>query len=958
MSSSLDEWQDQLERHFEMLATSRKGSGFGVFALEHGLDEVAIDEISKQLRQQLKQGLYSSRHWLLWVIYMTEHGYQYEGTEYWPSFNQATPCWDRDRHNRVKPWFNKFQQTYQGIVPTGCWADHFSIISRPITHAILPKYFQVQFCRTLYHLRHSLIGLGARARNVGDIGRRLSKNADHTPTRFQEFLQQEELTGRIVLALLDEQSIEGNEPIYPQTLERIVGDLEQVRNAGEWLRETRRYVKDRFIGIAPRPPANGKQKPGDPPSVPQDIHQYDVRAKVYLSHRGGNDWIVWAEVPSFREIASSCEDYHSFLTSTRCRLNGADDFKPGGWLLSGSRKSVLNRWPNPQKPMVQFERSNKHLENLLHTGCRFTHGPMWLYQIGQDGTAREIMGGVVRPDGRYIIVTSEEQSQLRFGMSQLKVNCADIWVYCFVVPADVSTELTEWLGEFNLQVARTIRVWPAGLPGRGWSGEGQSEWLTTESLVLGMVHDHPVDRYVLQLDDKPEEEIEVGKNGNPVFIQLPRLSEGKHNLVVKERRDEALGKVVSAPAAEGFVELRVREPEPWIPGIASHCGLIANLDPCNASLEVLWRNEVDLSVIGPPCRSVTVRIRLTDGKGAELLSKRVGGRFELPLSTEMWREKFGQFLKPEKNAWVYLEAASGELEISAEELGRIFFRFEHDIPPLRWVLNRNQSKITARLVNDTGIEESKPKISFFNMQAPTTECQLSVDAALDGWVIEQPGGLLHARQGGFEDFVVVSCKCTMSDFKDLNIDSDFSQLRNSPILSANTLRLYARWHNARLYGPLINIRWEKIMDKYLSVIYEKLCGLNWAKQEASFNKSPNPSQALETLLQSVEKKPTGFSSELLRECGQPNGSVLCKSEWFAELANKYHVCEDVELCRFAFSLAMDAHQVPDIFGYNLENLINAVRENPTVLRGARFLERAMSLAQSRKIPLHMAVSPK
>ena len=947
MSNSLDEWQDRLERHFEMLAKNREGSGFGVFALEHGLDKVAVDEISKQLRQQLKQGLYSSRYWLLWVIYMTEQGYQYEGAEYWPSFNQATPCWDRDRHNRVKPWFNKFQQAYEGIVPTGRWADHFSIISRPITHAILPKYFQVQFCRMLYHLRHNLIGLGARALNVGDIGRRLSKNADHTPTRFQEFLQQEELTGRIVLALLDEQSIEGNKLIYPQTLERIVGDLEQLRNAGEWLRETKRYVKDRFVGIAPRPPANGKSNSGDAPSVPQDIHQYDVRAKVYLSHRGGNDWIVWAEFPSFKEIASSCEDYRSFIASTRCRLNGADGFKPSGWLLSGNRKSVLKRWPDPQEPMIQFEHSNKHLENLLHTGCRIAHGPIWLYQIGQDGTAREILGGIVRPGGRYIIVTSGEQNQLRFGMNQLKVNCDDIWTYRFEVPACVSAKFTEWLGEFNLQVARTIRVWPAGLPGRGWSGEGQSEWLTTESPVFGMAHDHPVDRYVVQLDDGPEEEIEVGQCGNPVFIRLPRLPKGKHNLVVRERRDKALGKVVSAPVAEGFVELHVKEPEPWIPGIASHCGLIASLDPHDADLEALWRNEVDLSVIGPPCRSVTARIRLTDGKGTGLLSEQVGGRFELPLDSELWQKKLGQFLHLEKNAWAYLEATSGELEISAEELGRITFRFEHDIPPLRWVLNRDQSKITARLVDDTGIEEPKPKISFFNMQTPVTECRLSLDAALDGQTIEQPGGLLHVSQGSFEDFVAVSCKCTMSDFKDLNIDSDFSQLRNSSVLSANTLRLYARWHNARLYGPLINIRWAKIRDEYLSIIYEKLCGLNWAKEEVSFDRSPNSSQALGALLKSVEKRPTGFSSELLREYEQLNGSVLYKSERYAGLAKKYHVCEDVELSKFAFHLAMDAHQVPEIFGCNLEFLINAVRENPTVLRGARFLERAMSLMQNR-----------
>ncbi len=935
MPGSLNEWQAHLEQHFEALAKHRAESGFGIFALEHGLDEAALKEIAVLLRLQLKNNLLLRQHWLLWIIYSTEHGYQYEGDEYWPSFESQTPGWDGRMRYQLAEWFKKFQRTYSGVVPTGRWAEHFRIISRPITHAILPKYLQVQFCRTLYDLRHSLIGLGANAQDTGDIGRRLARDAGHTSTRFQEFLQQEELTGRIVLALLGEQSIGGTEPIYPQTLERIVGDLERVRNAGEWLRETRRYVEDRFTGVAAGLPGrDGANPPGAP--VPKYMHRFDVKAKVYLSHRGGGNWIVWAELPSFKGVASLCADTRSFLKTTRCRLNGASDFKPGGWLLSGSRKGVLKRWPNPRKPMVQFEHPHERIENLLQTGCRIARGPIWLYRIGQDSTAREIVGRTVRPGGRYIIITNEEQEQLRYGMCQLEISCADIWAYRFDVPTDVSAELTEWLVEFGLQVARTIHVWPAGLPGRGWNGEGQSEWLTTETPVFGMAHDHPVDGYVLQLDGEFEKEIEAGQCGSPVFVRLSRLPEGKHILTVKARRGAGLDEVVSTPAAEGHVELCVREPEPWIPDVASHCGLIASLDPHDADLEVLWRNEVNLSVIGPPSRSVTAHIRLTDRRGAELLSKRVGGHFELPLRSETWREKFSQILRQEKNAWVYLEAASGELEISAEELGRISFRFEHDIPPLRWILNRNQNNIVARLVDDTGIEESEPEVSYFNMMAPAMERRNSPDAALAGHAVEMPGGLLHARQGDFEDFVAVSCKCILSDFKDLKIDSDFSQLRSRSVLSANDLRLYARWHNARLYGPLINDRWKKIRDEYLSIIYEKLCGLNWAKAEASFHKSPDLLQALETLLQLVEKGSTGFSSKLLRECEQSNGCVRHKSGWYEELAKKYRVCEDAGLSEFAFSLAMDAHQVPEKFGSNLGNLVDAVRENPAVLRGARF----------------------
>ena len=39
MQTPLDQWQERLERHFEDLARKRAGSGFPIFALEHGLND-------------------------------------------------------------------------------------------------------------------------------------------------------------------------------------------------------------------------------------------------------------------------------------------------------------------------------------------------------------------------------------------------------------------------------------------------------------------------------------------------------------------------------------------------------------------------------------------------------------------------------------------------------------------------------------------------------------------------------------------------------------------------------------------------------------------------------------------------------------------------------------------------------------------------------------------------------
>ncbi len=165
MPTSLEEWQKRLERHFSELASARLGSGLPLFALEHGLTDEELRDISDLLRMQLADGWKIGRYWLPWVVYATEFGYDYDGGEYWPSFEERTPLWwqpiTSTRRNQLRSWFSRFQSTYHGVKPTGQWAEQFSIIAWPVTHAILPRYLQRQFARALYDLRYQLAHLDA-----------------------------------------------------------------------------------------------------------------------------------------------------------------------------------------------------------------------------------------------------------------------------------------------------------------------------------------------------------------------------------------------------------------------------------------------------------------------------------------------------------------------------------------------------------------------------------------------------------------------------------------------------------------------------------------------------------------------------------------------------------------------------------------------------------------------------
>ena len=241
-------------------------------------------------------------------------------------------------------------------------------------------------------------------------------------------------------------------------------------------------------------------------------------------------------------------------------------------------------------------------------------------------------------------------------------------------------------------------MWPAGLPGRGWDGEGNGEWLTTESPCFGIMHDHPVGTYVFRLNNGTEAEIEAGDPGQPVFVRLAPLPAGIHNLTVSAATP------VSELDATGFMELHVREPDPWHPGASSLACVVPTLDPPDPDLDLFWRNAVDLSVVGPAGRTVNCTVSLVDKRGNEILAKRVGSPMELPVDPATWRQHFKRFLGDERHAWSYLEAASGFLEIEEEELGRYAFMFEHKVRPLRWVLRRDRGSIVLKLIDESDEE--------------------------------------------------------------------------------------------------------------------------------------------------------------------------------------------------------------------------------------------------------------
>jgi len=807
---------------------------------------------------------------------------------------------------------------------------------------------QQQFARTLYDLRFTLAWLTTIEPAV--IGRLIANNVYYASTRFEQFLQQEELVGRIVLALLHQDVREGEEPLLPATLDRIVTDLERMRHARGWLRETSRVVADRFKGlgrgIALRSPSEGEAST----VRQQQEHRPDIRPDLRLRYVGDGHWTLVIDIPNFKGIAALNPDIRQFLRQTRSRLNGDDVRRPAGWVLSGNRRAVLKTWPDASTPLIQFEASNGAVEHLLESECRMSLGPIWLFRVGRDGLAREITSRLVRPGYDYILASHDRFEDLQEGMTPCEIDCADIRAIRVSVPSDVSGAYAQWLRMRNLELARTIRVWPAGLSGRHWDGEGRCECLTTEKPCFGIVPDHPVDSYLVTLDDGAVMAFHARAPGQPTFIQLPQLAAGTHHLNVKAHRSADLDQQEVPPAHEGFLELRVREPEPWIPGTASHVGLVVTCNPHDANLDVFWENELNLTVFGPEGRQVIPYVSLEDAKGEEIYSAQVCPPMDLPIKPEIWKRRFLEYLRREKADWRYLEAASGLLTIEGQELGRFILRFDHEALPVRWALHHRGEAVSLRLVDDTGLEATEPKCRVFSMETPTCMERLEAENALEGFDVHSPGALFVAQNGRFWDAVVVSAGLSGSGLAGLGVQPVYARIADKPKSIIKHMKILRFWTCARLAGALANARRSQVVDGLLTRLYGALAGRDWGRAEADLVGSDDRERSFDHL-QSMFDYRRGFPAVLRREAAEVKGNRLAIAEWYGQIAERYGVCSDQALCTLAIDIASRPHDVPRLYRKALPSQLKRIMAEPLLLRGARLVALTNACAISDRTEL-------
>jgi hypothetical protein len=795
----------------------------------------------------------------------------------------------------------------------------------------LPKYLQHQFARAIYQNRFRLASLGAL--DPQTMGRLLAAYTDDPSTRFQQFLEQEELTGRILLGLLGAEANDSSGPIYPATLKRIVADLDAVRATRAWLKDVRTVVA-KFKGIGQGTGLPSSRTESETRDRRTDANaKLDIQPRLFLRHSGDGKWAVAMAIPNLSPVAALKPELGATLRASRTKVAGGTDIKPAGWVLSSNRVAIVKSWPERGAPLLQFERSHPALDALVKSDFAMPSESTWLFRVGPDGIARQISSRTVRPGTDYLLLASSPAPSVDGLSTSCVIECAGISGCRLSLPSSLSGEHMKLLANAGLQVAKTISVWPAGLPCRGWDGEGQSEWLTTEEPCLGLVHDHPVSTFLIRLNGTTQGVVNAPAPGVPTFIRLHRLQAGRHRLSVTAQRQGSIADIGQKSPTDGFLDLVVREPEPWVPGVSAHSGLIVTVDPHDADLEDFWTGKADISVIGPESHQVTCELVLERPNGEEIFSHQIAANMPLPLTPEAWSKKFESFVEREEaKTWRYPEASVGRLHIQAAELGEYVLQFHRDVKPLRWITRRKGGKVLLKLADDTGLEQPA-KCESFSMMRPVVAVPGDAAKLQAEFEIEPPGALYVARNGSHTDAVIVSYPVTGDGLKGLGVRPTFEDVANGSVSLKNAIIALDLWSNAHLAGPLAEIRRKQVTREMANAIFERICGKHWANAERSFHEHSQTSSTVDALQHKVCDL-GGFGAVIKRDYAKFLNAGA--TDWYAELCKRYNVCKNRALCDFAIRLAFEPQKLFRIYGAKLDEFAKEAASNPAVIRGARF----------------------
>lgn len=916
----------QLDVHFAALKTARASltDPAPVYALEHGLSSVDLDALGVAVRHVVAAGFgyrWWRESWLPFAVYAAESGYDYEGNEFWQSFEASTPGWAvHGNRDRIRYWFMRFAVDYGGALPEGAFARNFPIIAWPITHAVLPVYLQRYLAQLLYEFR---MGLTTELlQEPEELGRQLAARAWDTTERFRIFCQNTSLLGQLAVALL---SGEGEDSPYllPSTLHRLVEGMEKERQAKFWLQSARHSATQaRTRGFfAPSPPKTGSPVRSRLPN-PTDPR--------LLLRAGEAGWRVFALMPDLRSLSRRLPHVFEELRTKRARVEGADQtMLAPGRLTSLGQEVRLTRWPTLSIPFVQIEDGDPAVNSLIRDQVQVARGPFWLFKRRDGGNAVEIKSKVAHPGESYVVVYQEPW--LQPGVPWLQASNLDATGAQAVrmdVPNPISEEESAALVAAGISVATDVFVRPVGFPASAWDGEGSVEWLVGEPGIVGVhVQEVPAD-YTLTLDSLrytrpwPAGELDL-------YLCMEDMAIGAHELIVEltSAQDRAI--------SSGSLVVTVRDPQVQSEGAEVGEGIRLLASPSRPTMSELWAPEA-ITVAGP--EGLKADLSATLRSATDKIIGKVQQQVTLPLLEKDWAGVAKKIRGDDRFTRNFDQAESVEISVSRSGVGYAQLKADRGFQPLRWTLTRDRDTNKARLIDRT--DSGSTRVELYRVEHPTAAISCEADADVE---IPATGGLLRAiaTQGIDSEAIVLLPTRPTELFGKVVVPEVYAGSRDLEGLG-RLAKAYQWWANADLPGDFFAQRQrDEVLEAITRSLVSNVAGARWGAVERDAARARDPLDIIDDMQKAVGESED--QKQLARTIGlnlyawlDPAALLVGFATTIAGTLLSSGITSHDSAPRFLLTLAGRSGQIMQWPDDESRFLLKQALDTPLLLRAARF----------------------
>lgn len=838
---NLEQWHQKLRNHFMDLrgARTQEAHELPVFALEHNLRPDERHSLEQTIHEELRTGNLSTEYWLPYIVYAAEIGYTYTGEDYWPTFESKTPRWETFRNDGriyIRDQFQRFAAQFHGAKPTGRWAEHFSIICWPITHAVVPTNLQNRLLDLIHRHRNSFIA--EFQDDPAELGRRLATHLSTNTSQFQMFEQNNaELLGQIVAAFLIENP-DTCPYLAPSTIRRIIEDVKQLDDRNphrlDQLQKAARAQKEamRVKGLD-----TSRQETTQPHRDPitETPARISLRKPRLYLEKGTDPAITnrtykaWIDLPNGRPLQTLHEELYTELQKRRVTING--QITPRGRLVYDDFRFRLDNWPTPSRPLVLLESAASSADHnrVLAENYPMPDGPPWLFRDAA-GMTPQILSKTVRPNQRYVLISPTPLTEPSISLPawiQEGPTKQDLAAWHLQMPAIVNGTVETVLETLGLSSQSELSFAPTGFAPRFWDNDGSAEYTEGEHPIFRVSSNRDVGSCRFSVDGE-KQSIEWPPQQQALYIQVPDLEVGSHQVLV-----ELFDHQNSQPLTTGRLHIQILDPPRQTPAGTIRQGLvIRSADLMNPTLPDLWDRKTAITIDGPPEVEVEMQLALSDRRDEPLFSKRYD--VPLPVDRNIWNTYFDKFKKASQDGDTYDKASAITIHARHALAGHCEIRCERPFVPLGWRHGRNTHGPWAQLDDNIGPEDTSIELrSFEKPQHP-----LTISIPDNHRIFGGNGGLLAARHNAFAAYTILPPP-TAPTFEELRASSKF--MSKGPELWQVSLKVPAikdlidlslQWKDAEVpANPQARTYRNSVLRSCTASISVSICGKRWAKEE-------------------------------------------------------------------------------------------------------------------------------